>query len=322
MIQKSLAIGLIVSAAAAALHGEFRSADLRRQVVGSQQRQGNLEQQSEEIRQQLDGATRRLGALEQQGTQLQVALVELAKIRGQLKQLGTNMAQIEKARAAAQTDPVVESTLKPWAARVQLLKQKLTEMPTLQIPELALLKEQDWFEATKNADLDTEDGVREALKNLRNLAKIDFDHLLQNALRGHAQANNGQLPTDMAQLQPYFQTPVDNTLLQRYSLRQTGSLADAGAQALVAETAPPVDTEYDTVHQISIGGIMANNVHQSDDLVAAAAKAFAEANNGVLPHDPSQLTPYLQQPVDPVRAAKILGQIPPNATLQQLRAGQ
>jgi hypothetical protein len=200
-----------------------------------------------------------------------------------------------------------------------LLKQKLAEMPNLQIPELALLKEQDWFQATKSTDLDSEDGVREALKNLRNLAKIDFDHLLQNALRGYAQASNDQLPTDMAQIQPYFQTPVDNAVLQRYSLLRMGSLADVGAQALVAETAPPVDTEYDTVHQISIGGIMANNVHQTDDLVAAAAKAFAEANNGMLPHDPSQLTPYLQQPVDPVRAAKILGQIPPNATLQQLK---
>lgn len=322
MIQKSLAVILTVSAAAVALYGGSRFADLRRQVVGLQQGQGLLEQQSEGIRQQLDGAARRLEALEQQETQLQVVLVELAKFRSQLKRLGTNMAQIGEARAAAQNDPVVESTLKPWAARVQLLKQKLTEMPNLQIPEMALLKEQDWFEATKNADPNTEDGVREGLRNLRNLAKIDFDHLLQNALRGYAQASNGQLPTDMAQLQPYFQTPVDNALLQRYSLLRTGSLADAGAQALVAETAPPVDTEYDTVHQISIGGIMANNVHQTDDLVAAAAKAFAEANNGMLPHDPSQLTPYLQQPVDPVRAAKILAQIPANATLRQLRGGQ
>ena len=317
MIQKSLTVILTLSAAAVALYGGSRFVGLRRQVVGLQRGQENLEQ----IRKQLDDAARRLKALEQQGTQLQVALVEFAKFRSQLKRLGTNMSQIGEARAAAQTDPVVESTLKPWAARVQLLKQKLTETPNLQIPEMALLKEEDWFSATKNADLNTEDGVREALRNLRNLAKIDFDHLLQNALRGYAQASNGQLPTDMAQLQPYFQTPVDNALLQRYSLLRTGSLADAGAQALVAETAPAVDTEYDTVHQISIGGIMANNVHQTDDLVAAAAMAFAEANNGMLPHDPSQLTPYLQQPVDPVRAAKILAQIPPNATLQQLRGG-
>jgi hypothetical protein len=52
-----------------------------------------------------------------------------------------------------------------------------------------------------------------------------------------------------------------------------------------------------------------------------AAIQFAQANNGLLPTDPSQLAPYLKQSVDPARIRKMISEIPPNiTTLEQLRA--
>jgi len=41
------------------------------------------------------------------------------------------------------------------------------------------------------------------------------------------------LPGDWSQLKPFFETPVDDATLARYSLLQTGQLGDAQNQYLV-----------------------------------------------------------------------------------------
>jgi len=47
----------------------------------------------------------------------------------------------------------------------------------------------------------------------------------------------------------------------------------------------------------------------------------AGANNGVLPTEPSQLVPYLKEPIDPAKVQKVLSQVPPGVTrLDQLEA--
>jgi hypothetical protein len=321
--QKTLLATTLGAAFIIGIYAALHLADLRNEVEALRQQQSPLSRQLEQMRHERDEAASRSAALQHENDDLRRALQELPRLRGENARLRSDsqvVAESKPVGAAVSENSTLDGTLKPWAARAASLKQKLAQMPDKQIPELKLLKEQDWFDATKNANLDTEDGIRQSMRNLRNQAKLDFDHLLQGALRGYAQDSGGQLPSDLAQLKPYFQTPVDDEILQRYKLLQTGQLSDAGGDFVVAETAPPVDNEFDTIHQISIGGISVNNVHLTDDLVAAAATAFAQANNGLLPHDASQLTPYLKQQVDPARAQTILSQIPPNATLDQLRA--
>ena len=48
--------------------------------------------------------------------------------------------------------------------------------------------------------------------------------------------------------------------------------------------------------------------------------AYANANDGLLPRDPSHLTPYLREPIAHERIQKFLGGIPPNIrTIDQMR---
>jgi hypothetical protein len=80
--------------------------------------------------------------------------------------------------------------------------------------------------------------------------------MLRGALQEYINANNGLLPADVSQLRPYFQSPVDDAILERYQLLHTGKLSDVSPEEwLVAEKAP-VDTDYDTrlrVNNTSIG---------------------------------------------------------------------
>jgi hypothetical protein len=207
--------------------------------------------------------------------------------------------------------------------RANQLKKRLEQMPDKRIPEFQFLTEKDWFDAVKNMPrLETDADFREALSQLRGGAKSGFDHVAQEALRAFTKANDGLLPADFSQLKPYFQTPVDDTVLSRYTLLQTGKVGDVPkGEYLVAETAPPVDDEYDTVHRFGLNDVTTSSVNHTEDAIKKAGIQFAEANNGLLPTDPSQLAPYLKQPVDTAKVQKLLSQIPPGVTtLDQLKA--
>src|SRR5439155_15842601 len=150
--------------------------------------------------------------------------------------------------------------------------------------------------------------------------KNEFARMLQQALRGYAKANADQLPSDLSQLKPYFDKPVDDAMLARYSLLKTGKVGDVG-DYLVAETAPPVDDEYDSVHKISINGLNTSSVNRSEDAVKQAGIEFAQANNGLLPTEPSQLLAYLKEPLDPAKFQKVMNKVPPGVTtVEQLKA--
>ncbi len=122
------------------------------------------------------------------------------------------------------------------------------------------------------------------------------------------------MPAELAQLKPYFNVPVDDTILQRYELLHPGRLHDNLSDTLVKEIAPPLDAEYDTHHEIGLysGGV--GSVNLIADAVAAAIKAYAQANSGQTPSEPAQIAPYLDQPLEPVLVQKYLSRIPADAT--------
>jgi hypothetical protein len=193
-------------------------------------------------------------------------------------------------------------------------------MPDKKIPELQFLTGKDWLDAV-GGPLETDEDVRKALKSLRDSAKSSFGSQMQKAMRQFADAHGGALPTDLSQLQPYFAAPVDPGLLSRYQLVQTGNVGNLGpSQRLIAETAPPVDDEYDTRFEFGLVGTHSESVSGTEDALKAAAMAYANANNGLLPREASQVTPYLQQAIDPVRIQRFLAQIPPGiTTLEQIK---
>ena len=61
-------------------------------------------------------------------------------------------------------------------------------------------------------------------------------------------------------------------------------------------------------------------VSKAGDALRAATMAYANANNGLLPRDPSHLAPYLREPIALERIQNFLGDIPPNIrTLDEIR---
>jgi len=72
---------------------------------------------------------------------------------------------------------------------------------------MRFLDEEDYMSATRSV-LDTEQDYLMALSNLRSSVEFKFiTTFLNPALTQYAQSNNGQFPTDLAQLQPYFRRP-------------------------------------------------------------------------------------------------------------------
>jgi hypothetical protein len=250
----------------------------------------------------------------------------LAKLRGEvtrLRQSAQELARLKAAAAATGTDPAIEATLKSWATRATQLKARLEMMPDKKIPELQLLTEKDWFDAIKNAkQLETDADFRQALHSLRNSAKQAFGDMTREAIKQFAEANNGALPGDFSQLKPFFPTPVDDATLSRYSLLQTGKLADIPPnEYLVAEKTPPVDDQFDSVFEFGMHGTHSSNLNDPGDIIWDSLGQFAKAHNGNLPADAPQLMPYLKRPVDQAKVQEILGSLPPGInTMEQLKA--
>jgi len=191
---------------------------------------------------------------------------ELLRLRGEVARLRADARELARLKAAAGQPQPLEGALKLLADRVSHLRNSLEQMPEKRIPELQLLNDTDWLDAAKgDRDLSTDEGVRRTLGSLRNTAKRKFGNLIRDALQKYTDANNHQLPPDFAALKPYFQEPIDDSILQRYALTKSGSIADlrddgTGKNArdliLVAEQGASVDPEHDLNFQFAIGGIL------------------------------------------------------------------
>ncbi len=325
-IQKVLITVTLTAAVGAGLYEGRRAAQWHGQVQALRQKQDPLSEQARQLQQERDEANTRLAAVRQENEELRRGTAEMPRLRGEVARLRENareLAQFKDAAATTGNDPAIESAFKTWAARASRLRQRLEQAKEQRIPELQLLKEKGWFDAVKSMNqLDTADDFRRAFSNARNIAKGEFGQLLQKALRGYTDANNGQLPRDLSELQPFFDRPVDDGVLQRYKLLQTGKLSDVvNEQYLVAEIAPLVDEDNDATYEFSLTGTHSHSGSPIEDAVKEAGIKFAEEHNGLLPTDASQLAPYLKQPLDREKVQKVLSKIPAGVTtLQQLKA--
>lgn len=209
-------------------------------------------------------------AAENEGLSNQLARLKrtLAANESQLAELPRLRAEVQKLRREAQTqaqtdrqpetDPLTTAA-RAWAGRANRLQQRLAQAPDRQIPELQFLTQPDWFDAAREANLDSDAGQRAAFSELRKDAKSRFAAMLSGALSAYTKANAGQLPADSRQLKPYFETPVDDALLDRYEMLQTGDSSGARRGWLMAERAP-VDEEFDTRFYISTSGTQGSDV--------------------------------------------------------------
>jgi hypothetical protein len=244
-LQKTLITATLAAAVGTGIYEVRQAAGLRTQVRTLQQQEAANAEQIERVGRERDEATARQAMLQSENDRLHEAAAEVQKLRAEVARLQATQRPLTQARPAAvdTSDPFTQSVLALTAKAVEL-SQRLEQMPDKKIPELQFLTENDWLRAVQDARFDTDAGVRKALSKLRSLAKDKLP--MGSTLYSYTRASNGQLPTDLSQLKPYFRIPVDDVILARYKLLHTGNLSDFPVGTWLISEKAPVDRDYDS----------------------------------------------------------------------------
>ncbi len=154
--------------------------------------------------------------LRQETAQLKRSLKEIDQLRREIDRI-TKAVQEQEDKKGADYNPLrlLSEEMPLRQARVAWLKAWLAERPEQSIPELQFLTESDWI---RQADWErvTDDEIAGAIAAMRGNAEGRFRPMAYAALKKYLAANDGKFPTDVVQLQPFFESPVDEAILQRY----------------------------------------------------------------------------------------------------------
>jgi len=296
-LQKTLITAVLVATIGAGAFEAHQASQARVQNLILQQQQAPLAEQVRQLQQDLNDTSNQLASLIVENEQLQgnPDRLELLKLRGEVAVLQN-----------AANDPMQKAVIKV-ADKVKLLKQLLEERPDKKIPELRFLTDKVCADVSWNADLDTDDGIRLALSNLRGEAEnIFLNEMMKGAINKYLRANNDILPANLFELKSYFDVPVTDEMLQRYTLLQTGK---PNKSADLVKLTTYVDQDYDSNHVITINGASGGGFNRVHDAIYDAVVEFTMSNNGQPPSDPSQIAAYLKRPVDSTTMQKYFGQI-------------
>jgi RNA polymerase sigma factor (sigma-70 family) len=290
--QKVLIVATLAAAVGTGIYKAREASTLRTQVQTLQQQTPLTEQLTRER----DEAAGQLAALRSDSESLGRATAELVKLRGEVTRLKSEL-QERAQRSARGTNDQTLSEAVAWKNRVNQLKQYMEQIPAAKIPELQFVTEEDWLNAA-NRKLNTERDYRQALSFLRGYGEIKVANMLQKALRGYLKANNEQFPTDLIQLQPYFESPVDEALLQRWQIVSAATVQNYGLGGnMVITQKAPVDDVFDTGRLIGSASISSRNFLDVENaaLLNPVRQAFKAAHGWFADND-SLLLPYATTP--------------------------
>jgi RNA polymerase sigma factor (sigma-70 family) len=175
-------------------------------------------------------------------------LSELFQLRGEVGLLRHRARELTKTGAIREEEALL-SRDQLWPARVNRLKQWLEENPSEKIPELQFLDDVNWMNTIypwMNTfypyTLETADECRVSISAVRSSAQLIFaDFQLRPALQQYAKDNSGEFPTDLSQLRPYFDSPVYDSILERYTILPASSLVSElqpGGDWVITQKAP------------------------------------------------------------------------------------
>ncbi len=309
-IQKAIIGATLAAAVGTGIFEAHQNSHLREQVQAFQQQQARLADQLRQLRHERDDVSNQLAALlaENQRLQSNSNETELLTLRAEVTRL-----------SQTSSDDSREALVKSWLERRDKLKQLAQQNPGKSIPEFQLLSEQQWLDSAMNATFETDQDIQQDLAGLRRTAENDFAPQMEDALSRYIKDNHGQFPADLSQLQPYFKTPVDPAILDRWTIAPANAVPGVGVGDRVITEKVPVDPALDSHWAIGQNGY-GSTTYQSADISTAMAtldpamKAYAAANNGQQPGDPSELLPYLTSPEQQAALQKILQKKSKNAT--------
>ena len=289
-LQKTLVAATVAVLTGAGIYEARQAALLREENQTLQQQQAPLAEQLRELQRERDAATNRLALLAEDHATTLSNNTELLKLRGEVARLRA----ANGITSTTQTDSR-EALMKSWLAREEKLKQVVEQNPERKIPDLQLLSEEDWLNAAKDASFDTDEDVRRTLAHLRNSAGNKFANIASDAVSKYMKANNGQFPTDVAQLQPFFPAPISDAILQRWGIVPQTALPNQrfGGDWLIT-VKEPIDREFDSRWAIGPVGYGSTGYEpvETERMVQTlnpAVEAYAADHNGTQPADPSQI---------------------------------
>jgi RNA polymerase sigma factor (sigma-70 family) len=293
-LQKTIIGATLAVVAGTGIFEARQNSKLQNQIQTLQQQQTPLTEEIQQLQQERDDATNQLAGLLAENSQLKSNLSEneLLKLRGEVTQLRN------------EANDGTASTAKAWLEKVNKLKERLEENPNARIPEMQFLTEQDWLSAVSKK-LENDADYRRDLADLRSAAESKFVGMYQQALQRYLNANNNQFPTDVSQLQSYFDPPIDEAILQRWKFIPANGNANqgfAGGDWVLTEKTP-VDELFDSRYTIGLHGSGTTDffTYSNEPTIALLQKAFFAANPPESlppPHPPSasELLPYAMTP--------------------------
>jgi RNA polymerase sigma factor (sigma-70 family) len=299
-LQKALVTVALVAAVGTGIYQAHRAATLRNQVRALQQQQAPLAGQIEELIRNYNDATNRLAVLGNENDRLIRNSRELPRLRGEVSRLRADSQELARLNGNDSKNNET-STEKSLLDRVRLLKERLDQTPAAKNPELQYLTENDWLQAA-NRKLDSDDDFLATFSDVRARGEGIFLHTAETALRQYLAANNGQFPTDLSQLKPYFEKSPPDEILQRYHIVPANSNPQANVSGapdnwLITLKSP----DSDSLWALGRNGVGASSYENSQEMaiLAPAMKALLDATptiNGSKRVKIEDLAPYLTTP--------------------------
>jgi RNA polymerase sigma factor (sigma-70 family) len=168
---------------------------------------------------------------------------ELLRLRGQVGRLNRDVQELTQLQAASSTtgSNVLATAEKVWSERANQLKQWLETNPAGKIPELQFLTDQGWIESIYPFTLSNDEEYLRAMSLVRANAENHVLDILFGALHQYGQERNGQFPSNLSQLSPYFRSPIDDAILDRYEIVRADSLVSelqCGEDWVITQKAP------------------------------------------------------------------------------------
>lgn len=194
----------------------YQTFRLREQAQAIRQQQAPLFEQIHRLQQERDETMNRLASLlsENQQWKSNSQVVEIQRLRAEVRRLQATQSETE-------SDPD-ESAVDSWLNRVNRLKEYVRQHPDQGIPEFKFLTAREWLLiAAPEGPVSDRDAV---MQDLKVQAEPRFAEVVQQVLQRYAQANGGQFPSDLAQLQPYCDADIEDILQQRYEIKPASIL--------------------------------------------------------------------------------------------------
>jgi hypothetical protein len=250
---------------------------------------------------ELAGLRRDLSAAQRE---LAATTAELAIARRQLDAIPSvlDVSADTRARSTFSAD---------WVGRVKHLRTHFETHPAARIPEMRLLTDGEWLLAARDANFDSEDGVRRAAARVRDRARLLVAARLARAAQGYSRQHGLDPPSSPQALAPFLTDPADAEFLARTVL-DTAAVSRPGIPSWRLSEATAVDHDHDGRYHANGSGSSGMSsaptawIPDFSDRMRAARAAYSAAHAGDRPPGLQVLLPFFQPALDPAVIAKIV----------------